>query len=212
MTPRDSLTNHPDIASADTEHSRNCFVRASGVTNRADLCGREFRQPLMLSLVHASFLRGVGHVVLMRAKKQMSRIATRRVVAAVQHVQAIWNRAVHGFPRGAMGSNVSAARIREASVSMFVSASWPRPARQWIGEMFDALPRALRVLATSPQVTTSARTKSPGGVSVRERRTALPTYADNLWLSHVTSIRSLVRAVAVVLSPSQRLAYSLMKG
>jgi hypothetical protein len=68
----------------------------------------------------------VGYVVSVGSEKQVGRIAARAVVAAVQDVEAVFNRAVRSFPSVAVGLHKSLP-VPQASVATIRRATSPRP-------------------------------------------------------------------------------------
>lgn len=74
----------------------------------------------------------VGHVVALRAEKQVARVAARWVVAAVQHLRLRWNAAVGDRPSESMGNPALAKRRPFPAVSPIpvpIGSTDPRPAR-----------------------------------------------------------------------------------
>lgn len=84
----------------------------------------------LLSLYVATLCRHVFVVVGLGAKKQMVRIGTRRVVALVQDLKALWDWAVVKLPGKSMSrDNLPLRDIRvESAVSVVVGLSSPQPA------------------------------------------------------------------------------------
>ncbi len=67
-------------------------------------------------------------VVVQRSEEQVRRVATRWIVASVQDVQAVWNRAVGALVGDTMRSKLRSLFVADDAVSGVVDGSLPRPA------------------------------------------------------------------------------------
>lgn len=125
-TVRDRVANHHDISFGDFG-----VVVTTAVTywNRC------------VSL----FLEHVGVVVLLRSQKQVCRIAARRIVAAMQHMQSPCDRAMRNRPCHAMRARWFAGDIKRA-VSIAIFSGCPRPAIRRISRS-DVTPKAINISA-----------------------------------------------------------------
>lgn len=132
---------------------------------------REGFVPVILAFSDASLGSHVGAVVGERAKKQMARIGTRRIVAAVQNKQAIRDRAVDGFPHQAVRPLVPLGATQEA-VAPFMRQTRPGPARVGIGWFDDLLVQTLQQVTCLRIAVAALRAET---LLVAQRTTALFT-------------------------------------
>ncbi len=85
----------------------------------------------------SAFAGGIGHVVGLCSDEQMSRVATRRIVATVQDADVIGERTVGEKPTDAMGEKVRLATGDLVGAVSLIghTVSRPQPARPKIGLM-----------------------------------------------------------------------------
>jgi len=93
------------------------------------VCARSVAVAGCATTAGATLREHVAVVVGQSAKKQVVRIATRRIVAAMARIQAIWNWTVYQFPRDAVRLSRRSSWNPEQSVP-FVRGAGPEPARR----------------------------------------------------------------------------------
>lgn len=99
-----------------------------------------------------------------RASRQVGRIAAGRVVAGVQHVLSLWNRAVREFVGHAMGAQLSAVIVGNHAISTAIDGTGPRPTgvgRSWLEKIVEAFaewtfPRRVAARLGAERVTKAA--------------------------------------------------------
>lgn len=74
-----------------------------------------------------TFFKHISHIVGLRAKKQMSRIATGSIITMMQHTKVVGDRAISQKPSKSVGFVGRSFMLKEA-VSLLVSTSCPIPA------------------------------------------------------------------------------------
>lgn len=80
------------------------------------------------SFAMSSFCNHISHIVCASSKKEVVRVAARRIVAMVKHGQAFWNRAFNLLIGVAMSGN-NLAKYHVISIPLFTGTSCPEPAR-----------------------------------------------------------------------------------
>jgi hypothetical protein len=128
MRPHETTFDGTDMISADRKPFRNFKMWNSIAAHLADcfnLCLRQSRLRMVFS--NSTILAMLGThvigVILARSKKQMSRIATRRIVTVMANAKTIWNFFLIGdYPRDTMRFNV-----RLSTVSLPTKVAIPRP-------------------------------------------------------------------------------------
>lgn len=145
--------------------------------------GHSFRmqpRPASVSARLPPLAVSVRHIVRCRTEKQMIRIAARRIVAFVEHVEPIRNGTVGDPPCHAMRAFPLAAPVSN-TVSKRILRSGPRPTTSGVAAMID-LSRKLTLLAR-----VSSAEVRPLELCDRERPAALAANAHFVYLLHVES-------------------------
>lgn len=133
VLPSVSCHNPLDVASIGLEISRQLSLeRASGMTasDLKHIFLRQQRMPVFFTRHnYKSTLRNaIIGVVGLSSKKQMIRIAARRIIAFVKNLHSWWDRSVFQSPRKAMGQNWSTSMGPNPTVTIVGAiVSDPRP-------------------------------------------------------------------------------------
>ena len=107
VLPSFTADQHADIRASDAVHQRKLLMgdATSSVSfpDGSHIIGGQSGERVRFSDVPrcagvSSFTRSVIHVVLMRAEFQVRRVYACAVVALMENVQTVWNRAVRQFP------------------------------------------------------------------------------------------------------------------
>lgn len=132
MYPRLAAPNARDGGEVHAKPAPDFDYRTRSRANRADIIVRQFSVVMSCALrtVGAALRDLVGYVVRVCAQEQMSRVAAWRVIAAMAHMHAGWNRAARSAPLKAMGQEGAPFEIKSAvsQVGAPRGAS-PRPTR-----------------------------------------------------------------------------------
>lgn len=109
-----------------------CLATGAALANFAHLLFRHFGLVACrtFSCFATIFAIHIVHVVLVRSRNQMSRVATRRVVATMPYLHAVWNRAIGKFVAKSVSANASAIYGNQAITAAVMGAN-PRPAIIW---------------------------------------------------------------------------------
>lgn len=91
----------------------------------------------------AVLLNAIGHVLALRSEKQMSRVAARRIVAAVANVEAAMDGSVHKLEGESMRPHNGMRSRVEVAIALPHSASDPRPAASRAARPIDLRPEPL---------------------------------------------------------------------
>ncbi len=131
MPPCPALTNQVNQRRADAIAGRDCcrrFVRIKG-SDCADLVSRELGVPRAFASRNeqAAFHQRILRVVLLRAEEQMSWVAARRIVAAMQDQEIASDRSVRHFPHQPMSQRFAPIDLQR-SVGPWAWQHAPSPA------------------------------------------------------------------------------------
>lgn len=141
-----------DLSCRQTLAVKSTNRRDVGLSEFGDADSRTDRLPWPGAVAGESPLRrSVSHVVGMGAEEQVSGIRAGRIVAAVENIDPLGDRAAMDRPREPMGANLLAVD-HEAAVTLFIWQSEPPPARITVGSD-DVQPEALFMGKSRGQVT-----------------------------------------------------------
>lgn len=187
-----------------------CALRVVRDAYFLDVRRCQFRAALTFTAIVSALKDHIAHVIEMGAKKQMVWIDARRIVAPMQDVQSRWDWSAHKLPRCAMGFPAA-----ELSIPVAVQDVCPRPAYERIGKAPETLshadPKRLPGrMQDNPNVACAGfRTKALWeNRPARKRLSTSLARPGSLGNSHVTSTRSLVRAVTMLITPWRPVHYS----
>lgn len=117
-----------------------------------NLLHREFGQPIAFTNWAATLCNRVLHVLGSASFKQMSGIATRRVIAFVAYMFGAANRPVVKYPRHARGDKVDLSSTQvtgDITVSLGVQVSRPTPASI---SLYNIIPESLNGFGIEPRI------------------------------------------------------------
>lgn len=90
----------------------------------------------------SAFAHLVSLVLGLRAEKQMGRVYARRPVTSVEHVQAVWNRAIRDFIADPVRPKLILVGSSEDAIAVTIASNLPEPAVISTGN-HDVLPESL---------------------------------------------------------------------
>jgi len=148
MLPCLPLLDVPDCSSGNIVTSGNLCPGAIVSSDINDVLTRKLAANMDLSTWLSSFTDFVGNIVCQGAKKEMIRINTRRIVAAMENACIFWNLTIKVFVGESRGNhrNMSAPRSSDTTIAFWRLRTEPQPTPHSVGIEKNFIQEAFRHL------------------------------------------------------------------